>query len=120
MLSIVGIIVGVLLARTNYLVSMERLRAEHQLGIERLRVKIAQGLHDDVGANLATIVMKLGMMKSRLKVPDEGKGKNQQLELDGARNRADFARNRMDYQCEARYPSKSHQSYEGSCLPDAG
>lgn len=59
-ITLLGIIIGAILVRTRYL-----------LGIERLRVKIAQGLHDDIGANLATIAMKLGTLKRRLQLDEK-------------------------------------------------
>ena len=76
---IIGVVTGVLLLRTRYLLNIERMKTDALLGIERMRVKIAQGLHDDVGANMATIAMRLGMMSNKSDLPDEDRKKMKEL-----------------------------------------
>ena len=54
MLVFVGIVVGAIVLRTRYI-----------LGIQRMRLGIAQSLHDDLGANLSTISIQTGVLQSK-------------------------------------------------------
>ena len=79
LITIIGIVAGILLVRTRYLLNIQRMKADALLGIEKMRVKIAQGLHDDVGANMATIAMRLGMMSSSTGIDETDRRKLKDL-----------------------------------------
>ena len=54
MTAFVSIVVGVIVLRTRYI-----------LGIQRMRLGIAQSLHDDLGANLSTISIQTGVLQNK-------------------------------------------------------
>ena len=72
-LSIIGVIVGGFMLRIReerreaaFLLKTERIQSNHRLRVERIRLDIARDLHDNAGANLATIGLHLSMLKKQL------------------------------------------------------
>ncbi len=55
------------------------LRERYRQGLDRFRLKLASGLHDDVGANLATIAMKVGILLRRAALTGEERTQLSQL-----------------------------------------
>jgi streptogramin lyase len=67
-LAVMGLLFGVVMVRERY----------HR-GLDRFRLKLASGLHDDVGANLATIAMKVGLLLRRMAVSADDRSQLAQL-----------------------------------------
>lgn len=88
-LSIIGIIVGGFMLRireerresayileserkeSEFRLQTERMQSNHRLRVERIRLDIARDLHDNAGANLATIGLHLSMLKKRLQFSEK-------------------------------------------------